>query len=897
MDAPNEATDHDSLLDAVVSDYLREADAGREPNRRDWLARYPDLAADLNEFFVDRDRVLGWTEPLRDAVQRGLRSDTPLPSDGPTLVYGSAPGLTHVTRHFGDYELLTCLGQGGMGIVFRARQISLDRLVALKMVRGDYVETDTEARRFRREAELVAQLDHPHIVPVYEVGEQDGRCFFSMKLIEGGDLLKQRERFAAPAEAAALTRTVALAVHHAHQRGILHRDLKPSNILLDEAGRPYVTDFGLAKRLAADSHLTQTGLLVGTPSYMAPEQAGGSASAVTTATDVYGLGTILYVLLTGHAPFAGETVLETLEQVRAREPRPPRRLNRSIPRDLETICLKCLAKDPAQRYASAAHLAEDLSRFVEGKPISARPAGAVTRLAKWARRRPALAALIGVSAVAAASLLVVSMTYQHQLHGALDEAQNNAEEARQSKEQATERYRQARAAMHKMLERVSDRSRADVPRVQELRRQQQEDALAFLLSVAEQQSDDPEILADVGEARYQAAKLQLELGRRQAALANFEQARDLFEALANRFPGEPSYRFRWADTLRMHCGCDITPEASASYLRRALSLFEELSAQDGDNATYQAGCAACHHNLGGIAFNRRDWKEAEDQFRQALAIEKELTRLHPRARQYLGSLAKTQLALSVAFQQQAGREQECTDFHNQAEGSLEQLIREDPNDYESMEALAALRVNWAYVLQAQNKADAALADLDKNLALLRPVHAREPTLDPIRDKLLRTYGVRAQILENLKRYPECIAAQEQVVALAEPAARINYRVQLASLRCDAGDYVHGVADVQAIAAELADKASCTHLYWLARICESALAGLADDKMLSDPERSIRAGHYETLAVQLLEKARKTAKEDEWTTQCAPKLAEDFPHLKNNDAFLQLVRRHGAAAKP
>ena len=257
-----------------------------------------------------------------------------------------------------------------MGVVYKARQISLNRPVALKMVRSAALASDDELRRFQNEAEAVAGLDHEHIVSILEVGDHEGQRFFSMKLIAGSSLDKKLADYTAdPSAAARLLKQAAEAVHHAHQRGILHRDLKPANILLDERGQPHVADFGLAKRVQGDSEITVSGAILGTPAYMAPEQASGRRGSVTTSSDVYGLGAILYALLTGGAPFGGDSVQETLEQVRESAPSAPSKINPKVPRDLEVICLKCLEKDPARRYASAQALADDLRRFIEGRPI------------------------------------------------------------------------------------------------------------------------------------------------------------------------------------------------------------------------------------------------------------------------------------------------------------------------------------------------------------------------------------------------------------------------------------------------------------------------------------------------------------------------------------------------
>ena len=289
-----------------------------------------------------------------------------------------------------------------MGIVFRARQRSLNRLVALKVIRDGARASDEGARRFRNEAEAVAHLDHPHIVPIYEVGEARGCSFFSMKLVEGGNLAERLKEFHANNRAAArLLATVARAVHHAHERGILHRDLKPSNILIDKQGQPLVADFGLARRLEGDSELTQTGAVLGTPAYMAPEQATGHRGTVTKATDIHGLGAILYTILTGRPPFRGVTPLETLQEVQKKAPEPPSTIRQSIDRDLETICAKCLEKEPNRRYASALEVAEDLERWLAGQPILARPAGRAEQLWRLCRRNRRM------SAMAAAMLLLL----------------------------------------------------------------------------------------------------------------------------------------------------------------------------------------------------------------------------------------------------------------------------------------------------------------------------------------------------------------------------------------------------------------------------------------------------------------------------------------------------------
>jgi WD40 repeat protein len=389
----------DDRFEHALAELLQAEERGEPLDLSRVLQTAPELETPLRAFFRNRDGF-----------------DRFAPHLAPTAAGPGAPAPLPDSR-FGDYQILGELGRGGMGVVYHARQRAPEREVALKVIRADRLAdlTPEEARhwldRFRRESELVAGLEqHPNLVTLYEVGEHEGRAFFTMQLIAGSSLAHRlaseprRSDTEAFRAAARLIATVARAVHHAHQHGIMHRDLKPANILLDAKGEPHVTDFGLAKRVESTSKMTQSGAILGTPSYMAPEQARG-AKGLSTAVDVYSLGAILYELLTGRAPFSATTPMDTLLQVLEQEPVPPRKVEPRVDRDLETICLKCLSKDPAKRYGSAEALAEDLERRLRGEPILARSAGRIERVVKWVRRRPALATLLAVSVVAVVALL------------------------------------------------------------------------------------------------------------------------------------------------------------------------------------------------------------------------------------------------------------------------------------------------------------------------------------------------------------------------------------------------------------------------------------------------------------------------------------------------------------
>jgi eukaryotic-like serine/threonine-protein kinase len=423
----NRDTERDSReygLARVRDAYQRGADSGRPPSREDLTALFPELTQEINKFFDDGGPLAACapvgrgreSAPEADFVERqvdgSINPETPahgMPiSESTTLprVESSENERDQRVGTFGDYELLQRIGQGGMGLVYKARQRNPNRLVAIKMILAGRLATENDVKRFHNESAAAAHLDHPHIVPIYEVGEHDGCNYFSMRLIEGSNLEHAKAAFVAdPRRAARKIATVARAIHHAHQRGVLHRDLKPSNILLDGSGTPFVVDFGVAKRLHSTLELTQGDGALGTPRYMAPEQVARDRGAVTTATDVYGLGNILYVLLTGLPAVPGISASEVLDKVLNRNPEAPGKLNRRVPRDLETICLKCLEKEPGKRYASAEELALDLERWLDGRPIKARPVGLLGRADRWCRRHPA-EAILGSAAIAGTLFII-----------------------------------------------------------------------------------------------------------------------------------------------------------------------------------------------------------------------------------------------------------------------------------------------------------------------------------------------------------------------------------------------------------------------------------------------------------------------------------------------------------
>jgi eukaryotic-like serine/threonine-protein kinase len=422
---------HERQLETILHAYLQAVDAGDKPDRADLLRKHPDLADELRNFFADQEKMDGFVKSMHKVQVGDPTIGTDGSPDGPT----DLPRI----RYIGDYELLEVIARGGMGVVYKARQVTLNRVVALKMILAGQLASAGDVERFKTEAEAAGGLDHPNIVPIYEVGEFEGQHYFSMKLVEGGNLTSFSKEPKATSHAAStiarLIATIARAVHHAHQRGILHRDLKPANILLDDKGQPNITDFGLAKRVEGTSGMTQSGAIVGTPGYMAPEQVRAERQ-LTTAVDVYGLGAILYELLTGRPPFQAKTPFDTLKEVLERDPAQPRSLRPTIDRDLETICLKCLRKEPAQRYASASELADELERYARGEPILARPVGNLERTAKWVRRNPLVAGLSAAAFLALVGGTVVSTLFAVGEYTARQAAMASAAAEKEAREDA-----------------------------------------------------------------------------------------------------------------------------------------------------------------------------------------------------------------------------------------------------------------------------------------------------------------------------------------------------------------------------------------------------------------------------------------------------------------------------
>ncbi|HEY2840056.1 MAG TPA: serine/threonine-protein kinase [Pirellulales bacterium] len=710
----------------------------------------------------------GWAETLKPADARTppdyARQSPELPaSQGPLPV---VPG----------YRLESELGRGGMGIVYQAVQEGLERTVAIKMLVAGNLASPGLLARFRTEAEAVARLAHPNIVQIFEIGEAAGHPFLSFEYLSGGTLSNRASQGPQPPrECAALVATLARAMYYAHQHGIIHRDLKPANVLLTEDGTPKIADFGLAKHLASESGQTHTGDVMGSPSYMAPEQARGATQQIGPACDIYALGAILYELLTGRPPLLGQDTIETLLLVLHEEPVPPRRLAPKVPRDLETICLKCLSKSPRSRYDSAADLADDLERFLTSRPIKAQPASATELLVKWARRRPAVAALVAVSMAAAATVI---------LYGGWKNAQLRTSLAQQQalRERAEANFRKALDAADRRLTRAG----------RDPQRLLQEE-LAFFDEIRAQPDDDPQARYEKGMAARRAGDVHRLMGNAQYAERAYNDAIAKLSALAEAAPNVTDYR---RDLAAAHDGLAQLDQSTGKldeaerHSRAGLKLLTRLAEEEPAEPDYRRQMGVVWNNLA-IQLSRAErLDEALDAHRQALAIRRRLSTEFANSSQFRLDESTSHANLGALYWKMKRSEE--------SQNELREAIRLRETLAESMTAEAEFRLasaglsnNLAASLSAENKSAEAmdawhkaietltkliadypdapgyqsmLADTHFNLALAQ---ARQGKFDKAAETMTASLAIWQKLIEAHPQAPEYAASAKQVSAILD----------------------------------------------------------------------------------------------------------------------------------
>jgi serine/threonine protein kinase len=838
---------------------------------------------------------------------------------------GSAAAEASPRPALPDYEILGELGRGGMGVVYRARQLRLNRVVALKMLLDGPLAA-AAADRFRAEAHVIAALQHPNIVQLYEEGTYQGRSFLAMEFVSGGSLAQLVAARPQPAVAAAqLVETVARAMHFAHERGIIHRDLKPANILLhrqseiqspDSASEkrdsecplsdfvPKVADFGLAKLLDAGLGQTQTGDVLGTPRYMAPEQADGSPREIGPATDVYALGAILYELLTGRPPFLSANLLDLVDQVRSQEPVPPSRFQPRLPRDVQTICLKCLEKDSGRRYPTALALADDLRAFLENKPIRARPVGRLERLRKWARRQPALAALVVVSVLATLGLVLGMIGHNAALRDQVVRAETSEAQARKDQERAAanealaqrqrqradSQYNRARDVLRKMLDRVNEKKVAGTPRLRELQQLQVEDALAFFQGVLKDEDNpDPAVQADVATAYFYTGYYEGLIGRKQQAEENQRHALALFENLAVQQPDVLEHRDHASTCyydLAMFCQDSGRPKLARTYFERSIELRQGLVHARPDVILWQRDLAASQFALGTLYLTQGERALAREQYQKVLPSQELLNREHPDDVLHQVGLANTRQMLGL-LDHQEGNPEGADAAYREAAKLLAPLQQQNPADFDYALDLAKLYINWGLTLLtyrdwAKDKPEAslavALAHYTRAVNLAEPILQQEPRYAGARYVVHNAHGGRAQTHEALGQWAQAITDWERAVPLAEGQGQVNERIYIARALARLGNHERATTEARDLVEKAAGNSGA--LFELARIYCLAVSAVQRETQRSQSERAGLTDQYGAAAVQVLLRIRRLA---------GPLQMADFQKIVKEDSAFAVLR--------
>ena len=705
--------------------------------------------------------------------------DTPII---PTPGFSSIRSIPGMPQHVGDFEILGVLGRGGMGVVYKAKQKQLKRIVALKMILGGVHASDEDLRRFRQEAEASARLQHPNIVQIHEVGEMDGKPYFSLEFVDGGSLSGKMANEPQPAfPAAQLIEILARAMHYAHQRGIVHRDLKPANILLANApldgsstapvtafGIPKITDFGLAKRMDVDLGQTQSGAILGTPSYMAPEQAGGRIREIGPCTDIYALGAILYDLLTGRPPFKANTLADTLQQVQMVEPVSPGRLQPQVPRDLATICLKCLNKEPKKRYETSLALAEDLGRFLAGEPIQARPASLLERSIKWSKRRPTAAALIGVSVLSFVALgaggwySAASLYYKNLEISEKNQKILEANDlANNERVRAEDNLESALGALDGVMTELSV-NLDEVPQMEKPRLKILNNALLLFGHLHTEDKKTPNARFKSARAKERLGEVEMLLDKLTPAETAYKDAEAEFLELVALSPKHPEYRAELARTCHdeglLFRKKGLQSEAADAF-RESIRQRDELVKEFPEDPIYLKDLAQSTYWLGTCLVRIKGKQvEAEKMYEAAIGMQKKLLTLKSDRRDasdlrrdFERDQARMLNNLGL-LQGVTGRKAEAIKTFNLAGGIQKRLAAEFPEIPTIRREQARSLHNLAFQQwDTQGQRVTAEETFGKAIDLLEVLVREFPSVPAYRDELASFYRTRGGLFEDADR--------------------------------------------------------------------------------------------------------------------------------------------------
>jgi tetratricopeptide (TPR) repeat protein len=871
-------------IELVGAEYYVRTLWGDGPDESDYRRRFPEIAPLIEDELRRIQDEIACEGPGRHPVTRSDGQPT-LELTGSIKRDGSWPAIEGL-------EWLGEIGRGSMGVVYKARDMALSRIVAIKTIAQGQHAAPEQRNRFQAEARAVARLRHANIIAIYRIGEHDSQPYLSLEYAEGGDLDRLlTEKPMAPREAAELTETLAQAMQVVHEAGIVHRDLKPRNVLITSDGVLKISDFGLAKLLDVGAECTASGQVIGTPSYMAPEQADGQPKKIGPAADIYALGAILYKALTGRAPFLGDSALETLKLLSTTEVARPAELRPGLPKDLETICLKCLQKEPSKRYASALDLADDLRRFLDGRPIAARPVGSTERFFRWCRRNPKLAAawMLVAATVLGAISVYLGLTYRH----------NRAlrAEVRRTEDKATEAhlsYLEACSAMHAMLRRLDDRQLDGVPEVLKLRRGLLEAFLSFFdRMLAQTGTNDPVVRADAARAASELSVVQGELGHPDEAEKLARRAVELLEKLRKEGLDDRDLVITQSFAL-MRLGSYLVtlgrPAEAIAYSQESVDVLDALVSRGPPDMVLEDQRALCHQNHGNSLLALNKALEAIDQYQAAIRIREGFA-----PRKFPGLTQRLAQCYINVGHVRAGRGEQA--LAEQAFLQAERLLLSQSPDVrqpgETLEmALGTLYVNWSGMLQDSKSSEEAIKKADLGITPMERHFRLEPNDAGARRICLGLHGNKAYALASQGKHAEAGREWARVIELCDGKVPPAYHVRIAIELAQAGelntakshaDYVTSIAGVPGV-----DCHDLGNLYslWAARV--------RDDQTRPSEGRSADIESGIKKALRWLKAAQAAG-----LYKAAPSLRDesrndrDFAILRDRQEFDEIFGKDGA----